>query len=98
MLNTAVGRVRITGILEGLSFLLLLGIAMPLKYMAGLPIAVTITGAVHGFLFVLYVLAVALASLKHRWSFKRVIIALGVAFIPFAPFVFEKTLKKEQLS
>ncbi|MFW5972756.1 MAG: DUF3817 domain-containing protein, partial [Bacteroidota bacterium] len=55
MLRTALSRLRLIGFIEGLSYLALLGIAMPLKYMAGMPMAVRYVGWIHGVLFVLYV-------------------------------------------
>lgn len=53
MLHTPIGRLRTMGFIEGMSLLILLFIAMPLKYWAGLPLAVTIVGSVHGGLFIL---------------------------------------------
>ena len=54
---------RKTGIAEGISFLVLLLVAMPLKYFAGIPIAVTIVGSVHGILFIAF-MVLALGSKK----------------------------------
>ena len=50
---------RLISLVEGVSFLLLLGVAMPLKYLAGIPEVVTVVGAAHGVLFILYALAAA---------------------------------------
>ncbi len=47
-------RLRIIGNIEGISYLVLLGIAMPMKYMGNMPQAVRIAGSVHGFLFVAF--------------------------------------------
>jgi hypothetical protein len=58
LVKTQLGRLRIIGFVEGLSFLILLGIAMPLKYFFGLPETVRVVGMAHGLLFVLYVLLV----------------------------------------
>ena len=54
MLQTPIGRLRLMGFIEGMSLLILLFIAMPLKYWADYPMAVTIVGSVHGGLFILY--------------------------------------------
>ncbi|MEW9701331.1 DUF3817 domain-containing protein [Paenibacillus sp. SI8] len=83
------------GLAEGASFLLLLCIAMPLKYAMNLPQAVQIFGSLHGFLFVLYLLALALVMVKHRWSFTRLFIAFIAAFLPLGPFVLDGRLRKE---
>ena len=96
MLHTAIGRLRITGIAEGISLLLLLFVAMPLKYYAGQPQMVTVAGWIHGVLFVLFMLAVLIVYRKHRWPFARVIIAFLAAFFPFGTFIFDRQLKKEQ--
>jgi integral membrane protein len=61
---------RIVGFVEGLSLILLLFVAMPLKYMLDMPTAVTIVGSIHGGLFILYMVMVAIVTLVVRWSFK----------------------------
>ena len=96
MMNTPLGRFRVIGILEGISYLVLLGIAMPLKYFLDVPAAVKIVGALHGLLFVLYILALAHVTLKNRWSIIRVIGAFIASLLPFGNFVLDAKLKKEQ--
>lgn len=88
--------VRITGLLDGTSLLLLLLIAMPLKYWAGIPMAVTIVGSVHGFIVVLYALAILYAQIRVQWNIIWSLLALIVAFIPFGNFVFDRILKRKQ--
>ena len=78
------------GYTEGVSFLLLLFIAMPLKYMAGIPLAVSIVGAAHGFLFVAYVLAAMYMAWRFRWGFKVLTLAVMASVIPFGPFLLEQ--------
>jgi integral membrane protein len=80
--------------MEGVSFLVLLGIAMPMKYLAGQPQMVSIVGAAHGALFLLYVAAVFEVSLKLRWPLKRVAMALAASVLPFGPFVFDAHLRR----
>lgn len=96
MLRTPLDRLRTLGFLEGISFLLLLGVAMPLKYMAGMPMAVSIVGAAHGALFVLYILAVGHVKRVHRWPMDRAMLAVIAAVLPFGPFVFDRTLRREE--
>lgn len=86
---------RVIGFLEGVSYLLLLFVAMPLKYAAGLPLAVRIAGAAHGALFVLYVIAVLWAARSRNWSFKRTAEAFFVSLYPFGTFLFDAKLKAE---
>ena len=58
------------GMMEGLSFLLLMGVAMPLKYFAGMPAAVKWTGWIHGILFIVYCMTVLMALVSGRISFR----------------------------
>lgn len=74
--------------------LLLLGIAMPLKYAAGIPEAVSVVGAAHGALFVLYALAVVHVKFAHKWSIGRSLFAFLMSVIPFGPFILERQLKR----
>ncbi|NEW09123.1 DUF3817 domain-containing protein [Paenibacillus sp. SYP-B3998] len=96
MLKRSLKFLHYVGLAEGCSFLLLLGIAMPLKYFMDLPQAVRLFGMAHGVLFVLYLIAVAVVTLTHRWPLKRVVIAVIAAFLPFGPFVLDGRLRKEQ--
>ncbi|WP_028610923.1 DUF3817 domain-containing protein [Paenibacillus harenae] len=96
MLKTPIGRLRFVGLLEGLSFLLLLLIAMPLKYWADIPEAVMITGSLHGLLFVLYMLAGLHVWIVHRWSIGKAALAFIAAFIPFGPFILDRKLLRNE--
>ncbi len=97
-MNTPIGRFRIMGFLEGGSLLVLLFIAMPLKYFAGFPEAVTVVGSLHGFLFVTYLFIIAYVTFKVRWSFIWVASALAVGFIPFGNFVLDSRLRKSRFA
>ncbi|GAB2701064.1 DUF3817 domain-containing protein [Paenibacillus thermoaerophilus] len=96
MLRTPLGRFRLIGILEGISYLLLLFVGMPLKYGADLPVAVTVTGALHGVLFVLYVLALIYVKFADRWSYGLAIGAFLASLLPFGNFVLDARLRKRQ--
>jgi integral membrane protein len=96
MLKTAIGRLRVIGLAEGISFLVLLGIAMPLKYAAGMPMAVRVVGSIHGGLFVLFVGALLLAARAHRWSLSRVAGAFVASLVPFGTFVLDASLRREE--
>ena len=87
---------RKVAIAEGISFLVLLLIAMPLKYFAGKPLAVTVIGWIHGFLFVAFMLAVLIVFFQRRWPFKKLVFAFLAAFFPFGTFIFDAQLKKEE--
>lgn len=94
-MGTVLGRFKVVGILEGISFLLLLLVAMPLKYAAGVDMAVTIVGAAHGALFVLYILAALHAFIRLKWSLTKLFWALVASVLPIGTFVFEAHLNKE---
>ena len=96
MLSHPIGRLRAIGILEGVSFLVLLGIAMPLKYLADMPTAVKIVGWIHGMLFVALCWALAEAKHEGRWPASKAVKVLIAAFLPFGPFVIDRSLKAEQ--
>lgn len=95
MQTSPIRRLRTIGLIEGLSFLVLLGIAMPLKYFAGMPEVVTIVGWVHGVLFMALCGALLSAKRVAQWTAQqagRVVIA---ALLPFGPFVIDRWLKRE---
>lgn len=77
---------------EGVSFLLLLGVAMPLKYLAGQPLAVRVVGSAHGLLFVAYAALVALLWLRRRWTFSFASWAMALSLVPFGTFWLDRQL------
>lgn len=87
---------RIMGVLDGISLLTLLFIAMPLKYIWHYPVAVSINGALHGGIFLIYVFAIVVVQLRLQWQVWWSLICVLVAFIPFGNFVLEAKLKKMQ--
>lgn len=87
---------RRVGIVEGISLLILLFVAMPLKYFADQPMAVKIVGWIHGMLFILFMTIAYIVSEQRNWPWKKLIIAFVAAFLPFGTFVFDRQLKLEQ--
>ena len=94
--RTAIRFLRKIALLEGASYLLLLGIAMPLKYLSGMPEAVRVVGSVHGGLFVLYAAAVVWAGTARRWPARRWAANLVASLLPFGPFVMDGRLRREE--
>jgi integral membrane protein len=93
MTNDTFSRFRIISFVEGLSYLILVFIAMPLKYIAGYPMAVKIAGMTHGILFILFFIALIMAMNKYKWK------ALGFqlfvySLIPFGFIAIEKIIMK----
>ncbi len=87
---------RKTGIAEGVSFLVLLLIAMPLKYIFDFPLAVKYVGWVHGFLFIAYVSLAFFVKETYNWPFKKFLLAFIAAWLPLGTFIYDKQLKKEE--
>ncbi len=87
-------RLRLVGTMEGVSTLVLFFVAMPLKYLADVPLAVTVVGPIHGVLFILLasmcVLAIERVPIDKRLGYA----GIAAAFIPFGPFIMDRWLSE----
>jgi integral membrane protein len=92
---TALRQLRAVALLEGASFVILLFIAMPLKYLADLPLAVRIVGSVHGLLFLMFMAALSRAGRVHGWPLRRWLLAFVSSIVPFGTFIFDRSLRRE---
>lgn len=92
--HSALDRLRLASVLDGVSYLVLLGIAMPLKYLAGEPLAVRIVGSVHGFLFLSLCACLLEVFVRKKLSFGWCAIVFLCSLIPFAPFFLDRKLRK----
>jgi len=88
---------RIIALAEGISFLILLCIAMPMKYFMGMPEVVRVVGSIHGVLFLLYVGLLATLHMRQRWPVMFSLYALIAAVIPFGTFVLDKHLREKEI-
>lgn len=79
---------------EGISLLLLLFIAMPLKYLLDMPLAVKVVGMAHGVLFIAYVLIANILKPKLQWNLSTFAIIIFASFVPFGTFYVEKKYLK----
>jgi integral membrane protein len=86
---------RILGNIEGISYLLLLGVAMPMKYYFEMPMAVKITGMAHGVLFVAYCLLLVACMKKFNWSLTFGAYLFIATLIPFGTFVSDRKLRNK---
>jgi len=93
--KTPIGFLRIVAFVEGCSYLLLLGVAMPLKYLAGFPLAVRIVGSIHGALFLLFCAALLRAMIAARWSMLWAGIVFASSLVPFGTFAIDGRLRRE---
>jgi integral membrane protein len=87
-------RLRMVGLGEGASLLILLGVAMPLKYAAGRPEAVSVAGAAHGVLFLLYLAMLTHAWMALRWPFARVVLLVVAGVMPFGTIIADAWLRR----
>ncbi|MDB5197823.1 MAG: hypothetical protein JWP88_2194 [Flaviaesturariibacter sp.] len=94
MRHPAIKRLRWLGYAEAFSWLVLLFIAMPLKYICDQPVAVKYTGWVHGILFIFYCIHLLLAKLLLKWSFGKMITGGLAAFLPFGTLWFDKRIER----
>lgn len=95
MPNELLRRFRIVAFAEGVSFLVLLGVAMPLKYLAGEPTMVQIVGLIHGVLFLVYGGMVGVFVSQHGWSIRRAAEAMILSVLPFGTFYLDRRLERE---
>ncbi len=91
-------RFRMTALAEGSSFLVLLCIAMPMKYVMGMPRVVTVVGAIHGILFLLYIGQLVKLRTTHQWDNRFLFFAFLASLLPFGPFVFDKYLRDKEMA
>ncbi|MDQ0064746.1 DUF3817 domain-containing protein [Chryseobacterium lathyri] len=93
LLKTKIGRLRILAILEGISLLTLVFLAVPLKYWLENPALVKIMGPVHGTLFLLFLFNTLSVGIEQQWKFRettwKVILA---CFIPFGTFYIDNKI------
>ena len=90
ILGKSVKTFKIISTLEAISFLFLLGIAMPLKYIWDLPQMVQTVGMAHGVLFLLYIAGAVYISQKLNWTIKQLAVAVFCSILPFGPFYVER--------
>jgi integral membrane protein len=83
------------GLCEGCSYLVLLLVAMPLKYIWAMPLGVRIVGAVHGVLFLLYVALAFRAARANSWQASKLVRVLVASVLPCGPFVIDRSLRAE---
>lgn len=95
VITPAEKRFRLIANIEGWSYIVLLFVAMPLKYWAGMPMAVRIVGMLHGVLFVAFCLSLLEMILRFRWSIIKVILVFISSLLPFGTFYMDYKLFKK---
>ena len=94
---TLVNIFRITALLEGLSYILLLFIAVPIKYFGNDPQYVKLLGMPHGLLFVSYIILAIILGSKLKWKTKSLLFILAASVIPFGTFYIDRAYLKQVL-
>jgi integral membrane protein len=84
---------RATALIEGVSFLLLLFLAMPLKYIWDQPAAVRVVGAAHGALWVAFCAMLFYTTFVAKWPLTRAALLFVAALIPFGPWLIDRRMK-----
>jgi integral membrane protein len=97
--SSKIGRLRLLGLLEGISLLVLVFIAVPAKYIFHNPALVKAIGPVHGMLFLLFVFNTLSVGVEHKWKFKETTWKVLLAcIIPFGTFYIDKSILSKQAS
>ena len=81
---------RLAAFLEGVSYILLLFIAVPIKYLLNDPIYVKLLGMPHGILFVVYIIFSVIGKNKFNWSYLKFFIISAASLVPFGTFYVDK--------
>lgn len=93
LFKTKTGRLRIIGFLEGISLLILVFIAVPMKYVLGNPMGSTIMGPIHGALFLLFVFNTLSVGVEQNWQFRTTTWKVLLAcIIPFGTFYIDRKI------
>ena len=81
---------RLAAFLEGVSYILLLFFAMPVKYLLNDPVFVKLLGMPHGILFIAYIIFSVLGKYKYSWGYKEFFIISAASLVPFGTFYVDK--------
>jgi integral membrane protein len=92
--QAALGRYRVMAYVVGVMLLLLVAVAMPLKYVADTPGPVAVIGTAHGFLYAVYLLAAFDLALRARWTALGTLLVLLAGTVPFLSFVAERKVTR----
>ena len=97
MPESSIGKLRIWGLLEGVSLIALFFVCMPLKYYWDNPEPTQYVGAVHGGLFIFYCVWLLVVTLELKWGMRNSVLAFVAALVPFGTFVADRKIFKPHL-
>ncbi len=93
-MNNSLNLFRKVAFWEGVSAVILFVVAMPMKYMFDMPMAVKIFGNLHGFLVVLYLLFMVIVGFKYKWSLGVYVVCVVASIIPIGTFILDAKFLK----
>ena len=93
MIKNSVKKFAYINSIEGYSYLLLLFVAMPMKYMLGFPMAVKIVGMIHGILFIIFCILLVKAWQDAKWSLNETLVFFIASLLPFGTFFTKNKIK-----
>ena len=93
--TAALNRYRVIAYVVGVFLVVLVCVGMPLKYLAGEPIVVTIVGPMHGFLYMVYLALTADLARRVKWPLIRMVLVMLAGTVPFVSFIAERSVTKE---
>jgi len=93
--SASLTRYRVMAYTVGVGLVILVLIGMPLKYLAGSPLVVQVVGPLHGFLYLVYLMAALDLAIRRRWSLPRTAVVLLAGTVPFLSFVVEHQVTRE---
>jgi integral membrane protein len=92
LLKSGVGRLRVIAFLEGCSLLLLIFVAMPIKYLLNIPEATQAIGLIHGILFIAFVATTLVIGFVQKWTLGRVCVVMASSVLPFGTFYVDRKI------
>ena len=98
MLKNSLSQFRLVALLEGISTLLLFFVAMPLKYIWNMPLAVKYTGWAHGLLFIVYFILLVVVIIDRKWNVSKIVWAVIASFFPFGTFILDAKILKPEMN
>ena len=97
LIDSSIGRLRLNGFVVGVSLLVLIFIAMPIKYIGGNPYPVKMVSWIHGILLIQFLYQAYIVKEEQDWSFTFVLNSFLASILPFGTFIFDKWLKKQSV-
>jgi len=92
-MHALLSRLRITSLTEAVSYLLLMAVAMPLKYIWGMPLAVQVIGMIHGVLFLMLLWFIVRANYETPWPRSRLWLLAFASLVPLMPFFLDRKVR-----